>query len=487
MEYGILAYGAYLPRRRLARRAIAEANAWFDASLRGLSKGERTMCNWDEDPVTMAVDAARDALPQFDRDDITSVVFASTTFPFLDRLNAGVVATALNLREEISAADLGSCQRAGTTALALALALAQGKGSTLVVGAEQRRTKAASPLELTSGDGAAAILVGAGKPIARLLATSSSTQDFVDHFRTIESVYDYRWEDRWVREEGFLKLIGPVILKCLGMAGLTGADISHFCLPATLPKGADTIARQAGIAPAAVRDNLQAVCGDTGAAHALVMLADALASAKPGERILVASFGQGADALLFEVTDAIEGYAPPLSVQGHLAQRREELNYSKFLAFRDGIDLERGVRSEVDKQTPLSMMWRNRAAITSFVGGKCRRCGTPQYPASRICVAPGCNAIDAQEPYSFAEKTGLINSYTADLLAYSPEPPSCYGMVEFKEGGRWMMDFTDIAASDLAVGIEMRMLFRIRDFDNQRGFRRYHWKATAVENSKKGA
>ena len=209
MEYGILAYGAYLPRRRLPRRSILEANAWFDASLRGLGKGERTMCGWDEDPVTMAVDAARDALDGIERNSIGSVLFASTTFPFLDRLNAGVVAGALNLREDISAADLGACQRAATTALAQALAA--GKDTTLVVSAEQRRTKAASPLELTGGDGAAAILVGTGRPIARLLSGASATHDFVDHFRTIESGYDYRWEDRWVREEGFLKLIRPEI------------------------------------------------------------------------------------------------------------------------------------------------------------------------------------------------------------------------------------------------------------------------------------
>src|SRR5690606_27786200 len=200
MEYGILAYGAYLPRRRLPRRSILEANAWFDASLRGLGKGERTMGGWDEDPVTMAVDAARDALAGIERHRIRSVLLASTPFPFLDRHIAAVVGGAVDLREDGSAAGLGARQRHATTALAHALAA--GKDTTLVVSAAQRRTKAASPLELTGGDGAAAILVGTGRPIARLLSGASATPDFVDHFRTIESGYDYRWEDRWVREEG---------------------------------------------------------------------------------------------------------------------------------------------------------------------------------------------------------------------------------------------------------------------------------------------
>ena len=66
-DVGILAFGAYLPRLRLSRKAVAEANAWFNPGLKGLAKGERTMCNWDEDTVTMAVEAARDCLTGQDR------------------------------------------------------------------------------------------------------------------------------------------------------------------------------------------------------------------------------------------------------------------------------------------------------------------------------------------------------------------------------------------------------------------------------------
>ena len=79
---GIHAYGVYLPRRRLQRSAIAEASVWFDAGLKGHAQGERTMCNWDEDVVTMCTEAARAVgeLPSIDR-----IHVASTTFPFADR------------------------------------------------------------------------------------------------------------------------------------------------------------------------------------------------------------------------------------------------------------------------------------------------------------------------------------------------------------------------------------------------------------------
>ena len=59
---GIVAYGAYVPRLRLNRQAVYDANKWFAAGLRGLAKGERSMANWDEDSVTMAVEASRDYL-----------------------------------------------------------------------------------------------------------------------------------------------------------------------------------------------------------------------------------------------------------------------------------------------------------------------------------------------------------------------------------------------------------------------------------------
>ena len=101
-EVGILAFGAYLPRLRLSRKAVADANAWFAAGLKGLAKGERSMANWDEDSITMAVEASRDCLTSHKAEDVRSLYFASTTHPFKDRQNAGVIGTALEPRAEPS-------------------------------------------------------------------------------------------------------------------------------------------------------------------------------------------------------------------------------------------------------------------------------------------------------------------------------------------------------------------------------------------------
>jgi 3-hydroxy-3-methylglutaryl CoA synthase len=474
MTKGILAFGAYIPWRRLPRKAIAETHGWFNPALKGQAKGERAFCNWDEDPVTMAVEAARDALSGRDRSTITALRFASTTYPFLDRLHSGIVAGALSLSEDVSAIDVGATQRAGTSALIEALG---SDGETLVIASEKRGAKAASPVEMSSGDGAAAVLIGEGTPVARLLGKASRTVDFVDHFRSVDNQFDYQWEERWIRDAGYMAAVPPAIKRCLEQAKIAAKDVTHFCMPATLARVANTVAKAAGIDEKAVCDPLHANCGDTGAAHALVLVVAALEKAKPGDKILLVGFGQGADALLLEVTPEIANRPKNLGVAGHLARRKEEPSYGRFLAFNDLIELERGMRSETDKATALSSLYRNRETVTSFTGGKCSKCGTLQFPRSDICVNPNCNAIGTQEPHPFADMAGRIKSYTADRLTYAPDPPSCYGMIEFEEGGRVMIDFTDIDADALKVGQPMRMMFRIKDIDTARGFRRYYWKA----------
>ena len=481
MAKGILRYGAYVPMRRLQRKAMVAANSWFNGSLKSQGKGERAMANWDEDSVTMAVAAARDCLGDFDRAKLSAVHLASTTLPFADRLNAGIVAGALNLAEGVGGHDHSASQRAGLSALADALNA--GGGPILVTAAEKRRTKAASPLELSSGDGAAALLVGEGDVIAELVAHATRTVDFVDHYRGDGVAYDYTWEERWIRDEGYNKIVPATLKDLFATAGVTGADIAHFVMPCTLAKVAGPIARKAGIAESALRDNLAMVCGDTGAAHALVMFAHALESAKAGELILVVAFGQGCDALLFRATDRIGAVTPARGVSGFLARRREETNYQKFLAFNDTIEMERGMRSELDKATALSSLYRNRNTITGFVGGKCNVCGTLQFPKTNICVNPNCNAFHSQEPQPFSDLEGRIMSYTADNLTYSADPPACYGMVQFDAGGRVMIDFTDVTPDDIDVGRKMDMVFRIKDYDGQRGFTRYFWKATPAADA----
>src|SRR5262249_31178526 len=116
----------------------------------------------------------------------------------------------------------------------------------------------------------------------------------------------------------------------------------------------------------------------------------------------------------------------------------------------------------------------------AFAGGKCSACGTVQFPRSRVCVNPSCRAAETQSEHRLAESTGRIKSFTEDWQAYSPRPPLIYGKVEVAEGGKAVMGITDAAPGRLAAGSQVRFVFRIKDRDSLRGYRRYFWKAAPL-------
>lgn len=485
---GLTGFGGYIPRLRLQRKSIAQANAWIAPNFLGKGKGERSMANWDEDSVTMAVEAARDLLgPDDDRSHVDGLFFGSTTMPFTDRLNAGIIAAALTLDETVNAVDVASTQRAGTSALMRALASVKAgeTSNAVVLAADHRKTRAASAQELDFGDGAAALSVGSENVIATYLGGASLTVDFVDHFRGTGEEFDYNWEERWIRDEGFSKIVPRAVKSALKDSGVNAADIKHFVLPTTFgTKFAQQLAKMSGISPEAARDTLDANCGETGAAHSLVMLIHTLQTdAKPGDKVLVANFGGGCDVLIFEVTENIASQAGKRGIVGSLAAGQPETNYMKFLTFNGLVEWERGMRAEQDKKTALTTLYRNEDMIMGLVGGRCTETGVIQFPRSRISVNPNNHTVDTQEPYKFADRKAKILSWSADFLSASMNPPNHYGMVVFDEGGRIMMDFTDVEQGTVDSGMEVRLVFRIKDFDDVRGFRRYFWKAVPITNS----
>ena len=480
--HGITSFGCYLPRLRLSREAIVQAHAWGNRALRAHGKGERSMCNWDEDSVTMAVAAGRACLAGRDEKSISSVFLASTSLPFADRQNAGILANALMLSPEVLSLDVTSSQKAGTSGLVAALELAGAReGEVLFTASEKRRAKPASVQELWYGDGAAALSLGREGVLAEFLGAASRTVDFVDHYRGEDRTYDYNWEERWIRDEGYMKIVPPAINDLLDQTGVPAGDIRHFVMPCVFPAVPRNIAKQLGFSAESLSESYSAQCGEAGTAHPLLMLAGALDKALPGDTILLVGFGQGCDALLFRATDALASHqGNGAGINAALANRREETNYHKFLTFTHQVEKEFGIRAEVDIPTPLSALYRNKDMVLGMIGGQCSACGTPQFPRSQVCVNPECKATGTQEPYSFADRKAKVNSWTADHLTYTLDPPGHYGMVQFEDGGRFMADFTDVEEGGLEVGMPVRMAFRIKSFDERRGFRRYFWKAVPV-------
>jgi 3-hydroxy-3-methylglutaryl CoA synthase len=476
---GIISYGGYIPRLRLSRESVFQTNSWVDPGLAAYRKGERSMCDVDEDSITMAVEAARDSLGADSREVIDTLYFSSTTMPFEDRQSSAIIAEALGLREDISTLDISQSQRAGSSGLITALKATAGQntGTSLYVASDNRQTKCATAQELLFGAGAAALTLGSDNLIAEFLGFHSITRDMADHFRSKGHRFDYQWEERWVREEGYLKMVPLVIQGLLEKTGISSKDVDHFIMPCLIRRVRESIATKMGIPSEAVRDNLQAGCGETGTAHPLVMLVDALQDAEPGQTMLVIGFGQGADALLFRTTDALKALPARRGIKGALAMGIVETNYQKFQSFNNLVEIQWGMRAESGMRIRPSAFYRGRKMFNGLIGGKCTTCGTVQFPMSHICVNPECRIADSQKDYPLSECNAKIASYTVDWLAFTPNPPLVFGMVEFEEGAKFMMQMVSCDPEKIEVGMPLEMVFRIKTKDNVSGFQTYFWKA----------
>ena len=469
--------GVYIPPLRLTRASIAAATSWLNPGATAIARGARAICNWDEDAVTMAVEAGRGL-----RGAMTPgrLLLASTTLPFVDRSQAALVAAALDLDAQLQTQDAGGTLRAGTSAL-LQAAQSNVDQDAWVIATDARVAQPGSGDEMRFGHAAVALQLSSqssarNSPIATLLGAASLSENFVDHYRGSEAEFNYTLEERWVRDSAQLPMPPRAIAAALKSAGVDAATVQHIAMPGATAL-VRKIAERCGMKHAVVVDNLHADCGDSGVAHPLLLLASVLERANPGEHIAVIGFGQGVDALIFRVESGVMALRAKAPIATALAKRREESQYLRYLSHAGLVNMDFGMRAERDQRTAHSVAWRKHRMLDAFVGGQCKACNTVQFPLSRVCANPDCRVTDQQQPYALAESKGHLKTFTEDWQAYSPRPPYVYGNVAFEPGGNLLMELTDVAPGELTIGDALRFVFRVKDIDRARGFRRYFWKA----------
>lgn len=475
---GITSYGAYIPLLRISRKLISSATGWLGTA--GSLPGEKAVANHDEDSLTMAVAAAVDCLKGFPREKVDELCFATTTTPYRERQSAVLIATALDLRPDIRTADFGNSPKSGTTALLSVLdAIKAGSAKNAVVcAADCRVGKAGSSQEQSCGDGAAALLLGDGEVIATIEGSYSVSHDFVDYWRTEADKFDRAWEDRWIRDIGYSRFIPEAISGLLKKYKLNIKDFARVLYPGFYPREHAALGKKLGAEPNQIQEQLFTTVGDTGTAYPLMMLVAALEEAKPGDKILVVSYGNGCDAIFLQVTEEIEKARDRRGVKKHLASKKELTSYEKYATYRDILTVDIGRRGEDVGATQLSTLWRERRMVLACCGSRCKKCGTPHYPRQVVCANPKCEAVNEMEPYRFSDKKGQLFTYTGDSLAPSLSPPAIYGIVIFEGGGRYNFDLTDCALESLKVGMPVEMTFRRKYRDLVRGVHGYFWKAT---------
>jgi hydroxymethylglutaryl-CoA synthase len=467
---GIVAIGVHIPVYRLSREEIARA--WGG---RG-GGGEKAVAGYDEDAITMAVNASIDCLKQT-ACPVDGLFFTTTSAPYREKLSATVMAMALDLPRECRTADYADSLRAPAIAMSAAVdAVKSGSARNVIVAASDHRTGAArSKFEQELGDGAAALLIGGENVIASIDGSYSIYNEMFDVWRVEGEAFLRSGEERFIISEGYQKTMQEAISGLLRKYRLAPADFTRVILAAPDDRAQAALARSLGFdVKTQLQDSLYGAIGNTGSAAPFIMLADTLETAKPGEKILLAIYGEGVDAFLLTVTSNITGLQRGVGIKG-LVSRKTSLTYEKYATWR-GLIVTEAARLGGAIVPSAAALWRDRKAILAFYGVKCKKCGTPQYPPTRICAV--CRSKDNFEDYRFADKRGQIFTYAIDYMAVTENPPGINAFVDFNGGGRILCEITDCDPKIVRVSLPVEMTFR--RFSANGGIMNYSWKARPV-------
>ena len=466
---GIVSYGAHIPFYRLSRDEIAKAMG------RPSVGGEKAVASHDEDSITMSVSAARECIKGIDKEKIDALFFASTTAPYKEKQCASLIASAMDLKGDISVADYANSLRAGTNALRAAIDAVNGKSARLVLvtAADCRLGTPGSEFEQIFGDGAVALLIGDQNLAAEMEGSYTHSDEFMDQWRMGEDNFVRSWEARFVRLHGYTKTVQEGVSQLMNKFELKPEDFAKLALYGPEPRSHKDLARLLGFdAKTQVQDPLFDRVGNTGCAFALMLLVAALEESKSGDRILLAGYGDGCDVFSLKVSEAMAKLKDRRAINYYLASKRMLPSYASYQKIRQLIT------SELTRQPPVEMfvpvLWRARAEILSLHGSKCHNCGEVQFPIQRVCAY--CGSKDNFEQVGFSDKKGSVFTYTIDNMAPTVDPPIVRCVVDFEGGGRMVCLMADCEPDKVAIGMPVEMIFRkLLDVENA-GLHSYFWK-----------
>jgi hydroxymethylglutaryl-CoA synthase len=467
---GIVSYGAYVPYWRLQRVAIGAALGT------GGGAGTRSVASYDEDSTSLGVEAGRLALSAAPADCTPGdVLFATTAPAYLDKTNATAIHAALALPSSAGAYDLLGAVRSNVAACSLAAA-----GHGLAVLSDVRTGLPGGLDEANGGDAGVALLFGDGPHvIAETIGGASATGEFLDRWRTPGDGWSRVWEERF-GEHAYRPLAEEAITAALKSAGLEAAGLDRLIVTGLHTRAVQSVRRSFGARGGAVADDLTSVTGNSGTAHAALLLCDVLDRAGPGETIALVQLADGCDVWLLRTTDAITDFRPASAVREQIATTRDDLSYATFLMWRGQLRREPPRRPEPDR--PAAPASLRSAAWKYGLFGSRDESGFVHLPPSRVSMAGG--AIDQMTMVRMADVRATIATYTVDRLAYSLSPPVVAAVIDFDGGGRFQCELTDVDPTTVGIGDRVEMTFR--RLYTQDGVHNYFWKARPVRVAKEG-
>jgi 3-hydroxy-3-methylglutaryl CoA synthase len=465
---GIVSFGAYVPPTRLGFSVMAGRPPKDGGP-------ERSVAWNDEDAVTMAVSAGVNCLRGFDRASVDGLLFASTTYAFKEKQAAALVAKALDLRRDVRTADVSGSLRAGTDALHAAFdAVAAGSAKrVLVIASDARLGAPGSALEQNFGDGAAAFLVGGDDAIATFEGGYAIADEIVDVWRSEGDPFVHSWEERFVVQEGYTPGIAEVVRGLFAKLGASAGDFSKIALFGPDARSLQGAAAALKLDRAKLVDPLFGKLGNAGVAFAPLLLCSALESARQGDRLLLAAYGDGGEAMAFSVTDHVGKLEARRGVAWHLARRRPVASYDRYRAAR-GLDAKEYTAGR-DPGLSATIHFREREEDVAFKGQKCNRCGGVQFPIQRVCER--CFAKDDFELVRLSDRVGTVQTYTFDFFFPTPDPPTVVTVTEV-DGARIHLQLVNVRPEAVRIGLPVE--FEFRRIHQGGGRPNYYWKGVPI-------
>jgi len=310
---GIIGYGAYIPRNRIKVEEIAKVwGADAPSYKKGLLLEEKAVPSPDQDTITMSVEASKNALRRagIDPREIGAVYVGSESHPYAVKPSGTVLAEALGATPDVHTADLEFACKAGTEGMFLALSLVQAGAVKygLAVGADTSQGAPGDALEYSAAAGAAAFIFGREKPVAEALDTFSYTTDMPDFWRR-EYQYYPQHGGRFTGDPAYFKHVMGAAQGLLAKAKMKPSDFDYVVFHQPNGKFPLRVGEMLGFERKQIDPGwLVPKLGNTYSGSSPLGLTATLDIAKPGNMILIVSYGSGAgsDAFIFRVTDRID-------------------------------------------------------------------------------------------------------------------------------------------------------------------------------------
>jgi hydroxymethylglutaryl-CoA synthase len=334
---GIVGVGAYVPSYRIKLSEILKANN-FPPPLMDV---EKAVPNTDEDVVTMAAEAASNAVRHsgIPADKIEAVYFGTTSSPYAERMVATTIAAHVGLPSTATVMEFGGSARAGTSAMLACMDLINAGRAKygIALGADGLLGGPGSLLEFYSGAGAGAVVLGKENTIAELEGANSSASEFADKWRRTGDPYERdSGDDRFAREYGYTR---PVVEAASGLIKKLGKSPKDFkyVVQQMLPfgidpsKGIDASKKIGFDMPNLMPGVTFNSFGETGAAYVFLGLAQVLELSKPNERIMLLSYGGGcSDAISLKLSPTAESRKDAFYSMKNFQKSKEIVNYIQY-------------------------------------------------------------------------------------------------------------------------------------------------------------